>query len=642
MNSLGAFMMNTPGAASSRTTTLDTQAYDLQSTLDDNTYDFSHMLCQHPTNKNIIIHAFTRGDVHGEDPGKKIVKRISTDRGLTFGAVSDLYDPVDSTFQVQSPGVGYDSNGRYHIFADCHSDLDAPGGTHEIRYMYSDDDAATVSSPVVISFPSTSMLTFQIYDKLIQMGGAIMISFFFYPEQDVTTESENWMLRSTNFGANWSWIYMGGVSGDFRSEGSGLAINDTVGIWVFRSENNKRFHLYKSTDAGLTFTSCGEFGFLLMTTAGPARLNMFKADNGTDIIEMSFIDRGATPKRIYAVYGRADVAISAGIGVFKQTLYTIHSDATYILNYGDICHNFGNMNAIGMYPRDTNFPNDNETIFFKCPATQYGAVLSEVLPVTIFDPLGLPQLIIDWRGLILSNTNDWGTVNVSSQITQVKGIYPALVGTGYNFSASAGGIILGDGIEFDGTKALSGTVKANFNFMNYSSAGSTDLNYTIYVVIKPGTGSNPDAAYGIFGTSGAGGANIGVALWYDDRAAQTQSDSIRLVISKGSVGFTFDFDNDNILTPNVYQVMCIEVDLSQATQNDRGKIWVNGVLKTTTVTTSITTIANVPTYEAQIGAVGNNVFLFTGGIKQIIIQNTIDLSTVRDYMTDTLMDINGL
>lgn len=642
MNNLAAFMMNTRGSGSSLIVTDDTQAYSVQTTLDANNYLFSSMLCQHPTNKDIIINVFTEGTNHVEDVDKKIVYRKSTDRGLTFGARATLYDPTDSTFQVQSPGVGYDSNGRFHIFADCHDDLDAPGGNHEIRYLYSDDDCATVSSAVVIPFPATSMLTFQIYDKLIQMGSNIMISFFFYPEQDDITESENWLLRSTDFGANWTWVFMGSVTGNFRSEGSGLAINDTVGIWVFRSETPARFFMYKTEDAGLTFIECGEFGFLVMATASPARLNKFFADDGTELIEMTFLDRANTPKKVYAVYGRADNAILGGIGIWKQTLYTIYTDASYMAGYGDVCHNYGNMNAIGVYPRETNFPIDNELIFFKCPATQYGTVLLEVLPTSIYDPLGLVQLILDWRGLINSNSNDSGTVSVSNEVTFWKGLSPGLVGSGYNFGATAGGILLGDGVEFDGTKALSGTTPLNFRFMNYSVSGSTDINFTLYFVIKPGITSNPDAVYGFFGTSGSGGANIGVSVFYDDRSAQSRSDALRLIISKGSLGFTFDFVNDNMLTPNIYQVVCIEVDLSQATQNNKGKLWVNDVQKSTTVATAITTLGITPTYNPQIGATGNNVFPFTGGIKQVIMQNAIDIPSVRSYMNQMLMTINGL
>lgn len=642
MNSLSAFMMNTLGSATAQRVTDDTQAYSLQATLDNNVYYFTSFLCQHPTNKDIILHVFTQGDDHGEDPAKKIIYRKSTDRGETFGSINTLYDPTDSTFQIQGPGCGYDSNGRFHIFADCHSDLDAPGGTHEIRHMYSDDDGATVSSATVIPFPSTSMLTFQIYDKLVQMGSNIMISFFFYPEQDVTTSTENWLLRSEDFGATWDWVFMGSVSGNFRSEGSGLAVTPTVGIWVFRSESPARFFMYKTLDAGLTFIECGEFGFLIMPAAGPCRLNKFKADNGVDLVEMVFLDRGNTPKKISAVYGRADVAVTAGTGLWKQTIYTIHSDATYVLNYGDVCHNYGNLNAIGMYEREVNFPTDNELLFFKCPATHYGSVLLEVLPVSIYDSLALPQFIFDWRGLIVNNVNDSGTVNSSNQVTVLKGLYPGLVGAGYNFTATAGGIILGDGVEFDGTKPITGTTPLNFNFLSHSSSGSTDINYTIYFVIKPGVSSNPDAVYGFFGTAAGSAGNIGINMIFDDRSSQSRSNAFRLYISKGSAGFTFDFLNDNMLTPNVYQVVCCEVDLSQATQNNRAKLWVNDVLQSTTVTTSITTINAPPTYNPQIGALGNNIFPFVGGIKQIIFQNAIDIPSVRTYMTQILMTINGI
>lgn len=642
MNNLAAFMMNTLGSAAARTATDDTQAYSLTTTYDNNTYDFNSIILQNPQNHNEVIHTFTRGNNHSEDAAKNWCARRSTDKAATFGSVFTFFDPTDGTFQIQSPGIGYDNNGRIHGFADCHEDLDQPGFNHELRYFYSDDGLATISTPVVIPFPVTSMNTFQVYGRMIQMGNVLLITAFFYPDQDDITSSENWCLRSTDFGANWTWVFMGAFTGEFISEGEQLGITDLIGIFVFRAENNERFFMYKTEDAGLTFIQCGQFGFLVMTVAGPCRLHKFKADDGAEIAEMVFMDRGGSPKTVLAVYGRLDVGVIAGIGIWKQTVYTLASDATFILNYGDVCHLDNNMNAVGMYSRETNFPTDNEIIHFECPATQYGSVYSIIKPVTIYDPLALPQFIFTWRGLITNNANDWGTVSAANEVTLVKSISSANVGAGYNFSGTAGGIVLGDGIELDGTKRLTGTTPLNFNFMSYSTAGVTDINQTIYFTIKPGIVANPDAAYGIWGTSAASAANIGISIWWDDRSAQSRNNAIRIVISKSGVPFTLDFVNDNVITPNTYQQVCIEIDLSQASNDDKVKMWVNNVFQTTTVTTFTAAVANTPTFNPQIGGVGNNVFPFIGGIKDIIFQNAIDIASVRNYMINTLMTLEGL
>jgi hypothetical protein len=342
------------------------------------------------------------------------------------------------------------------------------------------------------------------------------------------------------------------------------------------------------------------------------------------------------------MYGRLDNFVVGGIGGWNiNTLTLLRTDTVY-LHYGDMCHANGNMNAFGVYPRESGTTPlvDNEMIYFTNLTSQYGKVFSILTPVTIYDHLAAPYAIFNWRGLLALNTNDYGTVTTSNEVTLFKSLGPGP--TGINFSATAGGIILGDGLEFDGTKALTHSTVATFDFLSNSGAGYTDVNWTFHICVKPGTGSNPNAVYGMFGSNGTSASSIGVAIFYDDRAAQPSNNALKLTITRGGGTFIINFNNDNILTPNVYQILTIVCDLSEATTNNKVRIYINKVLQSTTVTTFNTTVTTPQTYGSQIGACGNNTIPFTGGIKHIIIQNAVDIASVRDEITDTLMDLEGL
>jgi hypothetical protein len=640
MSNLKAFMMTTIGAGAARITTLDTVTYGLLETFDETRYYLNSLLHQSPLDKNIILNTFGDGVAHVTDAAKKISFRKSTDSGLTFGAKATVYDPTDSNFQIQDPGAGYDSNGRFHIFADCHNNFASSGQTHELRYMFSDDDCTTISSPVVITLPAISLATFRMYGRMIQNNNVLMVPAYFQTEEGDTTNSARYILRSTDFGANWTWVEVS-TGTTYINESELLGVdNDTV-IMVSRHEVVKQFNMYKSSDNGLTWINCNVLGTgVVMATAGPCRLLKFFLDDGTEVAGMYFPDR--SNDRLYGLYGKIENFIIGGVGGWNLNTLTLLRQDTEYLHYGDMSHYDRNMNAFGAWPREASATPlvDNELVYFTNPTTQYGKVFSILTPSTIYDHLALPAGIYSWRGLLANNTNDYGTVNVSSQVTLLKSLEPGP--TNRNFSATAGGIILGDGMEFDGTKALTHSTAITFDFLSNSSAGYTDVNWTITWLGKIGNSSNPNAAYSIFGNNGTSAANIGLAIFFDDRAAVPRNNALVMSITAGGLTFIINFSNDNILTPNIFLCLTIECDLSLGTTNDKVKIYVNGVLQSTTVTTFNTGVVAPPTFGAQIGASGNNVLPFVGSMKHLVIQNSIDIAQVRNELIDTLMDLEGL
>lgn len=617
-----------------------TKTYTALSTLDENRYYLNSLLHQNPKDKRIVIHTFGDGVDHVLDAAKKISYRLSSDRGATFGAKATLYDPVDGIYQIQDPGIGIDRKGRLHIMADCHTAVGSTGGLHELRYMYSDDNGATVSSPVVITLPTISGFSgaFRMYGRIIDTGSTLIAPCYFAKDEGDSSESARYVVRSTDYGDNWSFVLVEGPTTEYINESECLAITQNIVIMVSRYEAaSVTFMMYKSIDAGATWIRVGGMGTTITSTiAAPCRLHKFRGNDGRWFCVMYFPNK--QNDRIYAIYGRLDNGVDAGVGLFNTATLTLLMTDTAILHYGDFLHYNGNLNARGAWAREAGtFPFDNQMLYFENVSTQYDGMIASVGPQTIYDKLAVPMFISTWRGLVSNTTNSWGVVNVSSQVTTWKSIAPGPLAQ--DFTAAAGGIVLdSDGVTFDGTKALTHGTSTYWNFLSYSGAGESDINFTIYVKIKLGTLSNPNAFYGIFGNNAGSASNKGMYMAYDDRAAVPASDRMSIKISKGSAGFIVSFDNDNVITPNAFHVICMEVDLSQATTNNKVKLYVDGVTISTTVAAYNTGISSPPTYNMQIGAIGNNGGIMTGTIKDVVIQNAIDISSVRTNFTQALID----
>lgn len=614
------------------------------STFDDNRYYLYSTLHQSPKVRSVVLNIVLDGVHHVSDAGKKISFFKSTDTAQTWGSKQLFYDPTDGAFQAQDIACGYSNNGRFHALVGCHDSVGTPGGNHELRYMYSDDDGTTVSSPSVVTLPSTTLNAWRVHDKIIDLGNGVMICpAYWATDEGDPTQSERWVIKTTDGGATWNWILVEGPTTAYINEGSILAITNNILIMINRYEDVFQFWMYKSTDQGTTWTSVGAFGttILLDSPHGPPVLRKFKADTGKWYAVMYFPWK--SQGRLYAMYGRLDNGVDAGLGMFNTSTVTLLFDDTSQLHYGDCLHYNNNMNARGAWPREAgSFPTDNTLRYFTIGTTHYNTVAALIDPVTIYDKLGVISFIGSARGLVSNTTNDYGVVNGSSQVTTLKSIAPGPLSQ--NFTATAGGIVLNSGaMDFDGTKALTHGTSLYWKFLHYSSAGYTDVNYTIYMVCKIGTSSNPNAVYSLVGNSAAAATTPGLVFYYDDRVSVPRSDSFRIIVSKNTAGFNLDFDNQNVITPNTYAVICIEVDLSQATQNNKAKLYVNNSLISTTVTTFSSSItSNNPTHSFQIGAAGNNVALFVGSIKDVIIQNLVDLPSVRTNFTTALMAINGI
>ena len=626
----------------------DTKVYALQSTLDETRYYLCSTLSQSPKVRSVGLNVFLDGVNHVDDAAKKVSFRKTTDLFLTYGSKTTFYDPVDGDMQTQSLAAGYSNNGRFHALIQCQDSVGVPGGTQELRYMYSDDDGTTVSSPVTITLPVTSLNAFRMHDKIIDLGSGVMLApCYFFTDEGNITQSERYVVKTTDGGATWSFILVEGPTSTYINEGSLLSITNNIIYYMVREDTSSspQFYCYKSLDQGGTWTNLGFFGTTITKTGGdPPVLRKFRADNGKWFAVMYFSARSADT--LYAIYGRLDNGVEGGLGLFNvSTITLLRTDPVNYLHYGDFVHYNNNMNARGAWPREvSSVPlEDNEMIYFENLTTQYDSVFAKIDPITIYDKLYQTLTITSPRQLTTNTDDVYGVVNASNQVTTLRSIAPGPLSQG--FTATAGGILLNAGaIDFDGTKALGHAVPAYFKPLHYSTGGVADVNTTLYAVVKFGTGSNPNAAYGLFGNNAASSANRGYSIFYDDRASVPRNNNLVLLISKGTAGFIIDFSaNDNLITPNVYFVLCVEVDLGQASNNDKVKVYINNVLQSTTVTTFNSGISSSdPVFGGQIGSVGNNALLATMSLKDFILQNAVDLPSVRSNMNLALMGVNGI
>lgn len=645
MSNLMPMLARTINPSTAIIPTDDTEVYELYSTLDETVYYLSSYLCQNPINKK-VLHIFTRGDHHITAPDKKIVYRVSTDLALTFGVMSDLYDPTAGTEQVQDLAAGYDSNGRLHVLVDIHDAISTVGVNHRCEYFYSDDDGATISTPVSLPFPGGgAYASMRVRGHIRQNGNTLMATAYFFPDETDFSIVEIFAVRSPDLGATWEWKTTGNDLTKELNEADVLYYRDDLWIMVVREEINKQMWMFKSFDDGLTWLDCGQMSLeTVWDYAHPPVLHKFKGNDGMDIAVLYFGDRrDIGNSSIISWYAKMSNFVEGGVGAWNLSTRSTQVTDTEWLHYGDFFHYNNNFNARGAWSREANVVpfEDNEMIYFEKPATAYNVIHGILEPETIYDLLNGTKAIYSARGLVANTANDWGTVDSSNRVTVLRSIRPGPLNQ--NLTATAGGILLSSGkLVYDGTKALTSADATYFQPIYFSSAGDSDVNGTVYFVAKFGTISNPNAAYGLYGNGQGSSASKGVAMLYDDRLSQSRNNAFVLFTGKGTAGtFNILVANDNKITPNTLFCGCVQYDLSKA-GDAKVKFSINGVDQAIASVTYNASASNPPSFNFQLGAIGNNSLILVGEVADWVWQNAIDIDSVRDKMIADLMTANGL
>lgn len=183
-----------------------------------------------------------------------------------------------------------------------------------------------------------------------------------------------------------------------------------------------------------------------------------------------------------------------------------------------------------------------------------------------------------------------------------------------------------DVVRFDGSNDFFSipSSTAYFKFLHDGTESS------VFMVVKSGTAANPDDAYALLANNGTSATQIGVGIFYDDRASETRNNAYVASITRGVISsFVADCLSQNVWTPNQFASVYTRFSGSAAAA-DRIITRINGgtELKTNVDTNAVST-ANA-TSDMIIGAANGAAVLPTlGDISEILIYPTAISNTER-------------
>lgn len=353
--------------------------YALTSTIDDGAghYFLGISLCQNPTDTKTIVALVGEGGNHVYSADKHITMYKSVDFGITWSAKATAYDPagIEAT---QGNSFGYDTNGRLHMFVTIvDQTLVSPVHDVAMRYLYSDDDGATWSSPADVT-PSTTdgRYAWRNIDAVVENNGVLLSPYYKLTTEGDFTSSSRHVLRSTDYGTTWTHILVESSS-TYSNESSIVALDNSTLLMLCRKEySNWNFIQYISYDNGLTWTNQGSptiYSPAISANSGPPVLRKFDM-NGIRIIVLYYLDKSLG--KIFAIYATAANLIASGLIGWNTSTRTTIIDDTVVLHYGDVCHFNNNFNAYGMFAREfSSFDLTHNTMVHQTfPSTNYATV----------------------------------------------------------------------------------------------------------------------------------------------------------------------------------------------------------------------------------------------------------------------------
>jgi hypothetical protein len=357
----------------------DSIVLNLDETIDYNPdYDFLGNYLQNPVNKK-IINIFRHGTEHLPQVGDVLKGNTSTDIGKTRGSDFTIYNPSDSG--VYEGSGGYDSNGRLHFFVLVTDDYLTPRtGVNELRYFYSNDDGTTISTPTVISMPSDNLVGGLPTGKMIENNGVLLKNIYRYSGADsgggATDETANYLLRSTDGGANWSVITIRAKSSTNLNESDIVALDNTNLVCLIRNQDIGGFNQFRSSDNGLTWSADGNttFGETLGPIRKPPSLRRFNINNIRIIAIYSFNDN--TDKH-YVVYAKASDIISSGLSGWNLNTKLILNTANTSLGYNNEVHINNSLQSIMVTYEDYSL-DYTKAYYYTLPTTHYQSLITEL------------------------------------------------------------------------------------------------------------------------------------------------------------------------------------------------------------------------------------------------------------------------
>jgi hypothetical protein len=205
----------------------------------------------------------------------------------------------------------------------------------------------------------------------------------------------------------------------------------------------------------------------------------------------------------------------------------------------------------------------------------------------------------------------------SLTFTGASGTQPAYNLTGFNNAAT---------IDYTADRLSSTATAASWNYLHNGTL------VAIYMFAKPGIVADPNNAYWVLGTAGAG-AQVGLGLLWDDRAASSRNNRVRhVVFNAGTAPIETNLAAyDNFLPANTYSILTIRSDPANATAANRSRMERNaGTTLAANAATGTPSAANA-FGTLQIGNnPGSTTLPFTGGMGPILILSGADAHST-DY-----------
>jgi hypothetical protein len=165
----------------------------------------------------------------------------------------------------------------------------------------------------------------------------------------------------------------------------------------------------------------------------------------------------------------------------------------------------------------------------------------------------------------------------------------------------------------------------------------------IAVVSSYGTVADPNAIYGLMGNCAGASANVGMTFSYEDRAAVSANDALRVEFFRGQAGTfvanglnaanTATTSGINNLTPvQSFVVQEVAVDADNATASQRVRIRANGGTEVAENNKTGAVSTSNATFDFQLGAIGNNAAPLQGDICEILIYSQALTAAARDLI----------
>lgn len=318
------------------------------------TYRLCGVIGQLP-NTNTVFEAHALGAAHVYAAGKKIVGRVSTRKAypdsVSFGSVYDVYDPAGND-AVQDMGGGPDNNGVFHLFADVLDGSTPPVVMVSARHLYSSDLTNWTNTDITSSLHADGLNAYRMYGNMIHVGGVWIKGYYKLTDNGDTTQSANYILRSTN-GTSWTSVEVRAPAATYINECTvWWAGGDNIG-YLARNEATGEWSVSMSTDLGLTWSAMSALTFgETVTSPNPPMCKSF-THNGV-LLNVAYITN-RNNDTAFAIYGKAsDIAADPvnGWDIGTKIQFWKTSLAPFHYHYGDVAHLDDTIKAVGAYPYD--------------------------------------------------------------------------------------------------------------------------------------------------------------------------------------------------------------------------------------------------------------------------------------------------